>query len=144
MSLPDEHAAALRDDVVAHERRITQLRAGIRLAEDEIELHEVILDLARNEQLIAAVGELYESSGLTSKFASDPQRHCEEQKITLPEGVTLTAIAGEAPSPRLTARVRRGAWDMEIVWERDVGFVVRPALPPEPRFTNVEVSAEAG
>jgi hypothetical protein len=135
MPLPDEYRAAqrkteyfaaLRDDVISHERRIAQLREEIRLAQEEVELHEVVLDLARNDQLIAAIGELYEDSALTSTFASDPDRHCREGNIPLPEGVTLRPLDTEGPSPRLTAHVRRGTWDMEVVWDREIGFFVRP------------------
>jgi hypothetical protein len=142
MSVPTEHLVALRRDVASHQQRIAQLRAAIRVAEEEIALHEVIIDLAQNDQLIAAVEELYDDSGLDSKFARDPQQRCQEEKIALPDGVTLNPIDTEGPSPRITARVRSGAGDMEIVWDRGVGFFARPALPPESPFVDVAVSAE--
>lgn len=135
MALPDEYRAALRKteflealraDVASHETRIAQLREQIRLAEQELELHEVVLELAHNSPLIAAVGELYDDSAVTSKFASDPLQYCHDENIPLPEGVTLRPGDPDAPPPRLTARVRRGALDMEIVWEREAGFFVRP------------------
>jgi hypothetical protein len=130
MPLPEEYLASFRNDIVSHERRIAELRKAIRLAEEEVALHEVILSLAHNDRLISAVGDLYDESNLTSKFRSDPLLYCQEENIPLPEGVTLSSVDTEGPSPRLTALVRRGSFDMEIVWERDAGFFVRPALPP--------------
>jgi hypothetical protein len=142
MPIPEEHVTALQQDVTSHERRIAQLREGIRLAEEEVALHEVVLDLARNDQLMAAVGELYEDSALTAGFATDPVGHLQHKKVSLPQGVTLSPIDTEGPSPRLIARVRRGSFDVEVVWEREAGFFVRPALPPEPPFRNVAVDTE--
>jgi hypothetical protein len=139
MTILEEHRVLLRQDIVAHERLIAQRRQEIRLAEQEIALHEVLIELARNDQLLAAVGELYEDSGLTSTFANDPLRHCQEQDIPLPKGVTLSPVDTEGPSPRLTARVTRGVWDVEVVWDREVGFLVRPAPPPKPPFSDLAV-----
>jgi hypothetical protein len=139
MALPDPYGGALRktrylselrNDVNSHQRRITQLQEEIRLAEEEIRLHDVVLELAHNRQLIEAVVDLSDDSGLKSTFATDPLRYCGDAGIALPEGVTLRPVDTKHPSPRLTARVQRGAWDMEIVWERDVGFFVRPYLGP--------------
>jgi hypothetical protein len=140
MALPDEYRAALRKteflaalraDVVSHEGRIAQLRDEVRLAEEEIAVHEVILELARNQRLIALVGDLYDDSALTSTFASDPLRYCQEENIPLPDGVTLSPVDTEGPSPRIMARVTRGTSDVEIVWERESGFLVRPYVETE-------------
>lgn len=142
MAIPEEHVTALRQDVASHERRIAQLREGIRLAEEEVALHEALLDLARNDQLMAAVGDLYDDSALTAGFAIDPAGHLQEKKVPLPDGVTLSPIDTEGPTPRLIARVKRGSFDMEVVWERETGFFLRQALPPEPPFRNVALGAE--
>lgn len=139
MALPDQYSGAVRktkylaelqNDVTSHQRRVAQLREEIRRAEEEISFHEVVLDLAHNRQLIETVVNLSDDSGFKSAFATDPHQYCREADIALPEGVTLRPLDTEHPSPRLTAHVRRGAWDMEIVWERDVGFFVRPYLGP--------------
>jgi hypothetical protein len=140
MSLPElyraeidkvRYYAELRSDILSHQRRIAELREQVRIAEEEVEFHEVVLDLARNHQLIAAIGNLYNDSALSSTFANDPHRYCRETGIPLPEGTTLSPVDKDGPIPRLTARVRRGSWDMEVVWDREAGFFVRPYLPPD-------------
>jgi hypothetical protein len=89
MTLPKEHLDWLSEAVGNHERRRAQLREGIRLAEEEAAFQEVLLDLAHNDRLIDALGELYEDVSLTSKFARGPLGYCREENIPLPEGVRL-------------------------------------------------------
>jgi hypothetical protein len=150
MPLPDEHLDWLREHIADHERRLAQLREGIRLAEEEAGFHEVLLDLARNDQLIeAAVRELYDDTDVTSPFARDPIGYCREQGIPLPEGVTLRVSAvdrEEGRSARLTVDVRYGPWAGEIFWDPVDGFNARPSTGPaevlSTRFmNNIEVAS---
>src|SRR4051794_30269791 len=112
------------EDVLAHERRVDELREAMRLAEEEIAVHEVLLDLARNDRLIAAVGELYDDpSG--SRFGRDPSKYCAEEGISLPEGVEINAVDTTDSSPRMIAVVRRGASEVQAMWDRETGFSTR-------------------
>jgi len=119
---------ALRRDIVSHEYRVYQLREAIRLAEEEIALHEILLDLAGNDQLITAIGDLY-NADLSSGFVRDPHKYCSEQGISIPEGVRLNPVDMEGPSPRLTADVRSGPNELQVIWDRDEGFFVRGFSP---------------
>jgi hypothetical protein len=125
VSLPERHLAGLRESVENHQRRLAQLREGIRLAEEEVAVHEAILDLAGNEQLITLLANMYEDRDLTARFARDPVGFCHEGSISLPGCVTLNAVDEAAPT-RLTANVRYGTWDVEILWDREMGFSARP------------------
>ena len=143
MSLPEEHLDWVREGIAGHERRIAQLREGVRLAEEEASFHEVLLDLGRNDRLIEAIGELYDDTDLTSRFARDPLGYCREEDILLPEGVTLTVSAVDKEkgrSARLAVDVRYGAWAMEIVWDPEDGWFASPATGPaealDPRFMS--------
>lgn len=118
--------ATLEKDVISHQLKIIQLREKIRIAEDEIELHEVVLELARNRRLIEAISDFSEVGSSSSKFVHDPLQYCREENIPLPEGVTLYPPNSYDPSHLPTARVRRGIWDMEIVWDGETGFLMRP------------------
>jgi hypothetical protein len=130
VSLPEEHLAGLRESVEDHERRLAQLREGIRLAEEEAAVHEALLDLARNERLIRLLGKMHEDSSLFSRFARDPLGCCQEENVSLPKCITLNALEKEAPT-RLTGNVRHGSWDVEVAWDREGGFSARP-LSGEP------------
>ena len=143
MSLPEEQLDWVRESIVGHERRIAQLREGIRLAEEEIGFHEVLLDLGHNDRLIEVIGELYDDTDLTSRFARDPLGYCREEDAPLPEGVTLTVSAVDPEkgrSARLAIDVRYGAWAMEIVWDPEDGWFASPSTGPaevlSPRFMS--------
>jgi len=123
MPLPSEHLADLDARLESHEQRLEELRETIRRAEEEAAVHEVLLELAQNEKLIEAVGEAHDDPG--AKFAQDPHAHCHEQKIPLPDGVSLNPVDRENPH-RMTAVVRRGDWEVEVVWDRERGFAARP------------------
>ena len=131
MPLPQEHLVGLQEHVESLERRLAELRHVIRVAQEETDVNEALLGLARNERLIALVGQMYDDSGLSSKFARDPLTYARKEKIEIPEGVTLNAVDEAGRSTRLTANLRRGAWDVEVVWDRDGGFSARPRTPPE-------------
>lgn len=147
LSLPDEQLSWLRDHVDNHVRRLAQLREGIRLAEEEAAFQEVVLELARNDRLFEALGELYNDAELTSRVARDPLGYCREEDIPLPEGVTLSAVNTEGQSTRLVAHVRYGAWAMEVGWDREGGFFASPPTGPAAAMSgwfmsSVEVPSE--
>jgi len=145
--LPNEHLNGLRDHVDNHVRRLAQLREGIRLAEEEAAFQEVVLDLARNDRLFEALGELYNDAELTSTVARDPLGYVRKEDIPLPEGVTLSAVDREGRTPRLVAHVRYGAWAMEVGWDREDGFFASHPTGPAAAMSgwfmsSVEVPSE--
>jgi hypothetical protein len=143
MGLPKEHVDWIRATVADHQRRLAQLREGVRLAEEEITFQEMVLDLARNDRLLEALEELHDDPSRTSKLARDPLGYCRDENIPLPEGVELRALSPvdkEGESARLAAHVRHGPWAVEIVWDREAGFSVSPTTGPaeslSPRFMS--------
>src|SRR5512132_2332889 len=127
MSLPKEQLTALRECAEAHQRRITDLREWIRVAEEEIRLHELLRDFIRNDRVVAVLGRFFDDSKLLVEFAGDPLRYSREEGVTLPEGLTLNgAEATEDPAPRVTAYLTYGAWNVEAIWDREGGFYARP------------------
>src|SRR5208283_5016473 len=80
---------------------------------------------ARNERLIAAIGELYDDQDMSSKFAADPQAYCAQEGISLPKGVALNPVDTSGSAARLTAVVRRGDSQVDVTWQRDSGFSSR-------------------
>ena len=124
MSPPQKLLQALQQDVASHQRRIDVLRAEVRQLEEEIELHETVVSLAQNTQLLDAVGELYGDKGTGSDFARDPSGYCRSHNISLPEGVAISPINTDGPNPTITAHVTRGSSGADIVWDREAGFSV--------------------
>jgi hypothetical protein len=147
LSLPEKHLDWLREGVATHLQRLDQLREVIRRAEEEVAFEELLLDFVQNGQLLEALGELYDDAYLTSRVARDPLGYCREKDISLPEGVTLSAVEREGRAPRLVAHLRQGSWAMEVGWDRKAGFFASP--PEEPaenlsalNISSIEVSSE--
>jgi hypothetical protein len=86
----------------------------------------VLLGLVHNEALIAALGNLHVDSDRCAKAARDPARYCAEHGISLPPELTVHSIQGSGPSMRLSASVRVGDCEIEVVWDREAGFNARP------------------
>jgi hypothetical protein len=126
MPLPEEQLDRLREGAKSHGRRLAQLHEVVRLAEEEAAVHQVLLDLATNASLIAAIGNCYDDPELVSRFARDPAEYCRRHDIQLPEGVMFHSVAADSLPTGLAAQVRRGAWEVQVAWDRDEGFSSRP------------------
>ena len=130
MTISKETSTGLRKDLYSHSRRIEELRRLVEVAEDEIAIHEAVLELGRNERIISAIEEL--SSGETSsrnEIIGDFGRHCAQQGMPLPAGVTFVPAGTDDEPLPLRAEIRRGHAVMEIIWAPDIGFVGRGLLP---------------
>ncbi len=112
----------LEDHIRAHEQRLHQLRQAISAAEGEISVHEALIDLARNDRLVAAVEELQDEQAQTSQFATAPQAYCTQQGIPLPAGVTLNPLEINGSTARMTAVLRRAGQEVQVYWDSKNGF----------------------
>src|SRR3954465_5280162 len=126
VSLPSEHRENLRELGEAHEQRIHALRSVIHAAQQELAIHEVLLGLVHNEPLIAALGNLHVDSDHRAKAARDPVRYCAEHGISLPPEMTVQSVEANGQSMRISAIVRVGDCEIEVVWDREAGVNARP------------------
>lgn len=135
MSLPHSQLAALHRGLAEHERRVAQLREGIRLAKEEVEFHKLLLDFAQNERTIAALHELHDRAALMEELVDDPMGYCRERGIPIPEGVTLFPTRDA-----VSVHLRCGAWEMKIGWNCKTGLFAEPPQGPsaclDPRFMS--------
>ena len=104
-AFPAKFKRFVREHIRVHEHRIEELRREIYAAQQEVAIHELILDLAQNDPLMTALGRLCENANDGLRFARDPLRYCREQGISLPNVVTLHA----ADEGGRTARKRGGS-----------------------------------
>jgi hypothetical protein len=129
VALPAEQIAELRASAEGgHEEQIARLRAVVRLAEDEIGLHEALLELVRSDPVMSLLERLHDSRELARKLAADPQAQCRDEGITLPEGLTINAVESDDSSGRLSIYLGYGAWNAEVIWDREGGTAARPGL----------------
>lgn len=118
----ESHVAAARGNREMHERRVRALQELIRRAEAEVAVHEALIALARDDRLLAAVSRHHKDPSAVAELIGEGQ----ERAISLPPAVKIDSIAADAPSPRLTARLRCGDWDVKIGWEPERGFFAEP------------------
>jgi hypothetical protein len=130
MATLKEMTQALHRDLDSHGGRIKELRRLVEIAEDEIAIHEAVLELGRNERLISAINELG-SGDLSSgnEVVSDFGRYCTEQKIPIPTGVTFVQAGADGEPLPLRAEVRRGRAIIEISWSPEIGFLGGSVIP---------------
>jgi hypothetical protein len=142
MPLPHEQLAEFRKGLAEHERRVAQLREGIRLAREEIEFHQLLLGFAQNERTIAALHELHDRHDLLAELVQDPTDYCQARGIPVPQGVTLVPTAGG-----VAVDLQYGAWSMRVGWNLQTGLFADtprgPAASLSSRFMS-SVNAEHG
>jgi hypothetical protein len=127
MPLPDEQLAALREGAKGHDSRIAELRVAISSAEEEVAMHETLAALARSDWLTVLLGEFYDDAEILVTFTRDPVGYLHQKHLALPQGLTLNGVAlTEERSPRLTAYLSYGTWNVEAIWDREGGFYARP------------------
>jgi len=130
MPISEETSAGLRKDLDSHSRRIEELRRLVEVAEDEIAIHEAVLELGRNERIISAIEELRNGEANSrNEILADFGRYCAEQGVPTPAGVIFVPAGSYDELFPLRAEVRRGHAAMEIIWAPDIGFVGRGLLP---------------
>lgn len=123
MLTSEEAATKLRADTLSHRRRVDDLKRLIQVAQDEIAIHEAVLELAQNDAIISAVND-FGSSAEVQQQGFDLAKHLDAHNISIPPGVTFVPMEGDdGTSPTLRAEVRRGAALMLITWGPEIGFV---------------------
>lgn len=136
--LPENQIAALREGVQAHEQRVADLERAIRVAEEEIVVQRMLIELAQDDQLTSALGELYASPTRAWKDPRDLVQYWREQGIILPDGATLQSVSMRDDSTSLTLRLLYGEWELEVRWDSERGFAVRPRTS-EPYYSYMMI-----
>jgi hypothetical protein len=123
MSLSDSQLAAIRSGEEGHALRIAELSARIRRAQEEIAVHEALLDFIRSDQVLALLADLNDSDALAVTIAEDPFDFIRDRQLPLPEGMALNAVEFAAdPNARLIAYFSYGSWNLEAIWDREGGI----------------------
>jgi hypothetical protein len=136
MPLPEEQLDNLSKAVQSHERRVKELRDLIRLAEEEIAVHEVLIELAGNDKLMAMFSNCYDDPDSASQLARNPSEYLREQEVALPQELKLNLGTEKNSSDRLMGELRRGAWNITVLWDREAGF---SAIPDTRRLRQLSI-----
>lgn len=71
MPIPEEHMKNLKNDLIVHKKRLLNLQRDIKHIQEEIDVHEMILELGNDEKIIAVLNELYEKPKLVKNIIKD-------------------------------------------------------------------------
>jgi hypothetical protein len=122
-----DHVAELRRNIESHVRRLSVLRKFISRAEEEAAVHEALIGLARNDQLLNAIRE-YSGGDPAAIFELvegqlDP---ASPNALRSSQLVSFDFEAGHHSSARMTMQMHCGDWVVEVGWDREEGFFAIP------------------
>src|SRR3569833_1348972 len=125
MPLPHSQLAMFHRDLASHEQRVYQLREGIRLAQEEIEFHQLLLNLTQDPRILTILDELHDRPDLIKELSADPMQYVQQRGVSLPDGGLLGVQGGD-----ITLRLRTNAWGMNVGWSVKKGFWADPPEGP--------------
>ena len=123
MTLPDKYFSLLQRQIEQHDERIALLRVAIQ----EIELHEAVVRVARDEALLDAFADcriqMLGGTDATKNFA----RYCINRNVASAE--ELGEIEWKTDESALHMRIvlRVGQSVAQITWTEEMGFRAIPA-----------------
>lgn len=124
--LPQTHVKRLKRDADEHERRIGELEASQQLVRNEIALHQILVGLGRDDAVVAALGEVYDTPALFEEMRDDPRAFFKSRGVQLPRGATIS-VEGEGSGASVLMEVSRGRQGFRARWSRSGGFTAEPA-----------------
>jgi hypothetical protein len=117
----DEERLDLKHYARGHELRINDLRASIDRLTRELRLHEMIRDLAENNQLPAAMRSLAEMTGVESATSSEVRGFLAEHGVTVPTELDIR-VQGAGDSFSGLATYRDDWYLVYLSWSSREGF----------------------
>jgi len=122
-----DHVAELRRNIESHVRRLSVLRKFISRAEEEAAVHEALIGLAQNDQLLNAISEYSGGDPVTIFELVNAQLDlASSNALPYSQLVSFDFEAGHYSSARMTMQMHCGDWVLEVGWDRDEGFFAIP------------------
>jgi hypothetical protein len=128
MALPESHRKFLQSYLQVHEQLLETLREQQEHIASEIRIHELVLSLGRDDQLLEILGAIADDSEAADSACENARSHFSARGVTLPEDLDISARRNEGEV------VVHGVYPhdphpFELRWDRKGGF---SALPLEP------------
>ncbi|MGV1009480.1 MAG: hypothetical protein ACOYBY_12830 [Dermatophilaceae bacterium] len=92
----------------------------------EIEIHELLLSLGRNESLLNYLGRLEEDFSHADSLTRDGLSAEARRSLHIPPGVSFKADPDARSLTDMTMLVKHKTWLIEISWDGQDGLTVRP------------------
>jgi hypothetical protein len=129
MPLPEHHLIGLQEQLQFHEERLNFLQVQAHAMEREIRAHEIILGLARQERILALLGEFADSPEAAERASRDPLSYARQRGVELPDGLQVSVdMAEEHVLVQVT--YTDDVYPFVGVWDRSHGFSLQRLVPP--------------
>jgi len=131
-----------------HELDSAKLKVLREQVQTEIELHELLSSLGRNELLLDFVDQLEEDFSRAASIMNDGLSDDERRRMQIPPGVSFEIGPDAESLADLRMLVRYKTWLVEITWHGQHGLMVRPLeghriatlVPPSLETSDLEHS----
>ncbi|MFD0229653.1 hypothetical protein ACWGPD_09535 [Streptomyces hirsutus] len=132
MPIPALHRERLRRAIEGHEAELYEKDRP--LSPERARVHKILIELGRNEDVLALIDDFLDSSELAGQLSTDPDAVLSTRGITLPEGVALRVVPGhdDHPQPVLRFQFRVRGLTMFADWDPESGPYARARGPHEP------------
>jgi hypothetical protein len=122
--------AQLGSALEEHRLAIARLEIVRERVQTEIEVHQLLLDLGRNERLLHFVENLEDELSRQVSFDGHAFSGEVRESMDIPAGVTVEAAPDSRSLADLTMWIRHRTWLIEVTWRPEHGLVVRPVEAP--------------
>jgi len=121
-----KHLEALKLGQVQHSIRIDELRKQIKLQEDEIGAHSLILALGGSDQVLEALAQFSEDADFRKKVQGKELEYLSSLGVGLPADTRISVTTGANDNISVEIRTRSGEYAFRIAWDSITGFVTGP------------------
>ena len=127
MPIPGKQLQQLNAALDGHAKRIENLKEQIKHMQEEVVVHETLLNLGRDSKLLGALNTLVKSDPkLASNIAERADTYFAEKGVKFPPGTKLK-VKGGAAQLVIEADIKQGHIEYKAVWEQSNGFSSAPA-----------------
>jgi len=125
MPVPANQLQQLNAVMGDHEKRIESLKGQIKNMQEEIAVHETLLNLGRDSNLISALNSLADDPKLATSIADRADKYFAEKGVKFPPGTKLK-VKGGGSQLVVEAEIKQGHFDYKAVWDQGNGFSSAP------------------
>ncbi|MFF0110913.1 hypothetical protein [Streptomyces hirsutus] len=132
MPIPALHRERLKRAIEDHEAELYE--SGRPLSPERARVHKVLIELGRNEDVLALIDDSLDSPELAGQLSPEPDAVLRARGSTLPERVTMRVVPdyGDHPQPTLRFQFQVRGLTMFADWGPESGPSARARGPHEP------------
>jgi hypothetical protein len=121
VSLLSQHLDRLRDDLDVHASRISELQKQLSMLEDEIAVHDWIVRLGRDPNVLEVLGQLADSSTAVATLKGKELETARSSGIELPPDCTVNVTEHDG-SVTVLLEATHGKIPFSLRWNSQFGF----------------------